>query len=281
MTKYNQNHTQLNRIIEHSYLNHKKHIHTVIYKLSQNHELARDVVQQTYLNSIISNNQLNLTKSNLISSARNIFYKQEESHNHISFDTIDQSIELHYSNFNGIGTEITISKTLPAFKKLQLTIERSLNSISTTIKELLILYFIENLSIVDIARITQRSIIDIKVNLHHSIIIFEMVLHNNMKGKLVTTTEHCPIYSKKCEHLFYSRTEIPKKLLNKINFHISNCCECLDNNKQLKIIGIILNFIPIIKAAPSLEESVSLNLKRIKQLKYCNLNYPHSINLLH
>lgn len=248
--------------IEHSYLRYKDHIHNIIYRLSNDQQITMDVVQQTYLKSIIENSTNNLTKSQLINTARQVLYNDLLINNHVALDSIDQSTELRYFNEN--TDKATISSIHHALRKLQLTIECSLNRVATASKELLILYFIENLSIIEISCITQRSIIDIKVNLHHSIIIFDIILVNNMKGKLVSTAEQCHIYSKKCEKFINYRIEIPRTILSRVNLHISNCAACLDNNKQLKLIGIVLNIIPIIKATPRFEESVQLKLKQQK-----------------
>ena len=67
------------KTVEQAYLKFKNPIYNFILRLASDHELAMDVTQQTFLNVLSDNSQLNLTKSGFIVVARNIFLYRNES----------------------------------------------------------------------------------------------------------------------------------------------------------------------------------------------------------
>lgn len=222
--------------IEKSYLRYKNTIYNYIFKLENDHELAMDVIQQIYLNALIVGDPPILTKHWYHSLACNIHSIKSNPKN-VSFDDIDQSYELNFISDKNTQTPIK-----SRFKTLQINIENSIGKMPITTKEIMILYFIENFSILEISGITDRSIIDIKVNLHHARVLFENDILLTMKGKMTASNNRCHRYFKIIHKLMES--EISKVDLNIINYHISNCRFCLNNKKQLKRTGILLNLTP-------------------------------------
>jgi RNA polymerase sigma-70 factor (ECF subfamily) len=238
-----------NKQIERSYLKYKNHIYNFILRLANDHEIAMDVTQQTFLNALSYDTKVHLTKLWYLSLARNIYYVEKNRTKNITFDSIDQS-----KDFVFINEQSNQLPTSTALKELQLSIEQSLFKMSTTTKEILILYFIENLSIIEISGITKRSIIDIKVNLHHARLLFEHSILKNMRTKISPSNDHCEIYFQITKNV--KQTVISKAKQIIINKHISNCKRCCNSDEQLKRTGILLNLTPLFKAPAILDKIV-------------------------
>lgn len=245
-----------NKKTEQLYLKYKNHIFNFIFRLANDHELAMDITQQTFLTALSNKHQISLTKFWLITVARTIFYEQLTTRKTISIDNIDQSIELNF--IHEPNQQLPLSHAL---KILQSKIEKTLTKMSTSTKELMILYFIETLSLIEIADITKRSLIAIKVNLHHARVIFETRLIKYMRGKIRCSDDQCPTYSRIISQ--FHQSDIPDSDLANINEHISNCKNCINSNEQLIRTGILLNLTPLYLAPTILDKIIfnKLNLQ--------------------
>ncbi|MFV2061246.1 MAG: RNA polymerase sigma factor [Gammaproteobacteria bacterium] len=238
-----------NKQIEQAYIRYKDHIYNFIFRLANDHDIAMDVTQQTFLNALNHNKNSKLAKQWYISLARNIYYIETNRKQNISFDSIDQSKELNFVSEQ--CNQLPISMAL---KEIQNTIEKLIHSMPLATKEIIILYFIENLSIIEIANITKREIVDVKINLHHAGILFERDLISEMKGKVATSNDYCKSYFKITTHM--KRTSISKTDQKNINYHISNCSFCIENNAHLKRLGILLNLTLQFVAPKSLDKII-------------------------
>ncbi len=223
--------------IENSYFKYKKLIYNTIFILTNDHEMAMDITQQTFLKVLDDNIQIGLTQFGLLKIAHQHHRQQAINKNHIQFDKIDQSIELNYFNEHN-----RFSTTNNVFKLIQSNVENSLNKMKITAKELLILYFIENMSIIEIAAITQRLVLDVKINLYHAQIVLESMIINSMKNYHINIRKQCQHYLI-LTHQFYL-LDIPSSHIQLINSHLKSCNFCSNNNACLKQIGILLNLIP-------------------------------------
>ncbi len=223
--------------IENSYFKYKKLIYNAIFILTDDHEIAMDITQQTFLNVLDNNIQIGLTQFGLLKIAHQQHRQQAVEKNHIQFDKIDQSIELNYFN-----DQNSFSTANNVFKLIQSNVENSLNKMKITAKELLILYFIENMSIIEIAAITQRLMLDIKINLYHAQIILESMIINSMKNYHINISKQCQHYLILTNQFYL--LDIPSSHYQLVNSHIKSCKFCSNNNACLKQIGVLLNLIP-------------------------------------
>jgi len=250
--------------VEHLYVKYKDHIYNFIHRLANDPELAMDITHQVFLKALDQPNNILLTKAWFITNARNNFYQEIKRKVNISFDIIDESTELNFNNEQFRAIPIS-----SAIKDLQQKIEKSINKMSIATKEIMILYFIENLLIIEISTITQRPIVDIKINLHHARVLFEINLIKEMKGKVIAANDHCHAYTRITNK--YRQNDIVEPDLKIINLHISNCKHCINNDEQLKRTGILLNLTPLYNTPIILDEIIYDTLKRKEHsIKICS-----------
>lgn len=235
--------------IENYYFKYKNLIYQYVYKLTDDRDVALDITQQTFLTILDNNVQIGLTPFGLFKIAYKYHGELTHDKNHIQFEKIDQSIELNY-----FSDKNTLPPSNNMFKVIQLNIENSFNKMPLTVKELLILYFIEDMSIMEISVITQRSVIDVKVNLYHAQILLETTVIKRMKKYNLTLKNQCHKFSSLTKQFFLCK--IPSSHYGIINLHLNKCKLCR-NNTHLKQTGILLNIIPFFKTKKKLNIQIA------------------------
>ena len=233
--------------IEQIYREYKDHIYNYIYRLSGDPEQALDVTQQTFIKLITDPalDRVNNIKSYLFTIARNHLYDTWKKKKETLLD--DAGIDIAAAADEGDLTDEL------AQQQLQQAVVFCVHRLTDKYREVMILRYMEDLSIKEIASITQRSESDIKVSLLRARQQFDRGLTQHMYLKVAKSRQQC--VEMKSMLAPYKDSDIPGSELAQFEKHITQCQICAEDAEEQKRSRKLFAIIPLAGAPLSLDTS--------------------------
>jgi RNA polymerase sigma-70 factor (ECF subfamily) len=233
--------------IEQIYRDYKEPVYNYIYRLSNDPDQAQDVAQQTFLKIMTDPGLKDVEniKSYLFTIARNHLYDTWKKKKETLAD--DASIDIAAS-----ADESELTEEL-ARKQTQQAVIFCVQRLTDKFRELMILRYMQDLSIKEIASITQLSQSDIKVSLLRARQQFDRGLTQHMYLKVAKSRQQCNEMNAMLAP--YKETDIPKSELMAFEQHIDKCPVCAEDAEELKRTRKLLALIPLASVPLSLDTS--------------------------
>lgn len=233
--------------LEQVYRSHKDHLYNYIYRLCNDPDQAQDVVQQTFI-KIITDDDLDKVsniKSYLFTIARNHLYDTWKKKKETLVDDIGLDIA-------ATADEGTLTDELTD-QQLQKAVTFCVQRLTDKHREIMLLRYIEDLSIKEISSITQRRESDIKVSLLRARKQFDLGLTQHMYLKVAKSRQQCT----EMDTLLapYTEREIPANELTPFEQHIAKCQICSEDAEEMKRTRKLLAIIPLATAPLALDTS--------------------------
>lgn len=234
-------------LIEQIYRDYKKPVYNYIYRLSNDPNQAQDVTQQTFLKILTDPglSDVENIKSYLFTIARNHLYDTWKKKKESLED--DAGIDIPAS-----ADEAELSEELAKQQTRQAVIY-CVQNLTDKFRELMILRYMQDLSIQEIASITHLSQSDIKVSLLRARQQFDRGLTQHMYLKIAKSRQHCTEMNNMLAP--YKEVDIPDAQLSTFEKHIDKCPVCSEDAEELKRTRMLLSLIPLTTVPLSLDTS--------------------------
>lgn len=235
--------------IEQIYREHKEDVYNYIYRLSSDPNQAQDVTQHTFLKIMTDPGLCHVEnlKSYLFTIARNHLYDTWKKKKETLVD--DAGIDIAASADEG-----ELSEEL-ARQQAQQAVVFCVQRLSDKFRELMILRYMQDLSIQEIASITELSQSDIKVSLLRARQQFDRGLTQHMYLKVAKTRQQCTEMNSMLTP--YQDVDIPESELTAFAKHIDKCPICAEDAEELKRTRKLLALIPLVGVPLSLDTSMN------------------------
>jgi RNA polymerase sigma-70 factor (ECF subfamily) len=237
--------------LEALYIEYKDHLYNYIYRLCNNAELAQDVVQQTFLKLMHDPNLASLThpKAYLFTVARNALYDQWKKKREVLLSEGEQE---------DITSMADDTDTAPQNQVQQADLQNKIGTFLKTLpeksRELMLLRYVEDLSVKEIAHITGRSLSDVKVNLHRARIKFDQGFTQHMYAKVAASRDNCDELTRM---LAPYTDEVPATQLPIVEKHLQTCRVCANDAEEMKRARKLFAALPLVGAPLALDTSLS------------------------
>ncbi|WP_455201679.1 sigma-70 family RNA polymerase sigma factor [Kaarinaea lacus] len=233
--------------IEQIYRDYREPVYNYIYRLSNDPNQAQDVAQQTFLKIMIDPglSDVENIKSYLFTIARNHLYDTWKKKKETLVD--DAGIDIAAS-----ADESELTEEL-ARKQTQKAVTFCVQRLTDKFRELMILRYMQDLSIQEIASITQLSQSDIKVSLLRARQQFDKGLTQHMYLKVAKSRQQCTEMNSMLA--VYKDVDIPEAELAAFEKHIDKCLVCTEDAEELKRTRKLLALIPLATVPLSLDTS--------------------------
>lgn len=233
--------------IEQIYRDHKEAVYNYIYRLCNDPNQAQDVVQQTFLKIMTDPglSDVENIKSYLFTIARNHLYDTWKKKKETLVD--DAAIDIAAS-----VDDVELTEDL-ARQQTQQAVIFCVQRLTDKFRELMILRYIQDLSIQEIAAITQLSQSDIKVSLLRARQQFDRGLTQHMYLKVAKSRQQCTEMNSMLAP--YKDVEIPVSSLVAFEKHIDKCSICAEDAEEMKRTRKLLALIPLASVPLSLDTS--------------------------
>ena len=236
-------------LVENIYREHKDHIYNYIHRMCNDAELSHDIVQATFI-KILSDPKLadvEHLKAYLFTIARNNLFDEVKRKKPVYFEDSEQ-LQKVVSSDEDVSLQDQTEEQI-----LAKTIDKAITNLPEKFRELMLLRYSEDLSIQEIANITDRKLSDIKVNLHRARLAFENRFTATMYSKVAASR-------KRCDTLIgmiapYGDNDIPMAEIPKIEMHIAKCANCNEDATQMKRRRELFTLLPIL-IAPALWDDI-------------------------
>ncbi len=236
-------------IVENIYREHKDHIYNYIHRMCNDSELSHDIVQATFI-KILSDPKIadvEHHKAYLFTVARNNLFDEMKRKKPVYFEDSEQ-----LQDVVGVDEDISLHDQTEE-QILAKVIDKAITNLPEKFRELMLLRYTEDLSIQEIAVITDRKLSDIKVNLHRARLAFENRFTATMYSKVAASR-------KRCDTLIgmiatYGDNDIPMVEIPKIEMHIANCASCNEDATEMKRRRELFALLPIL-IAPGLWDDI-------------------------
>ena len=228
-------------VVEKIYRDHKDHIYNYIQRLCNDAELSNDIVQTTFIKLLSDPNIVGVEhlKAYLFTVARNTLFDEMKRKKPVYFENSEQA-ELAAGN-----DDISLHDQAEE-QVLAKAVDKAIAHMPEKFRELMLLRYTEDLSIQEIADITQRNISDIKVNLHRARLAFENRFTATMYTKVATSRKRCDTLIGMIAS--YGDNDIPMGEIPKIETHIAKCANCNEDAAQMKRRRELFALLPLLVA---------------------------------
>ncbi|HEB59674.1 MAG TPA: sigma-70 family RNA polymerase sigma factor, partial [Gammaproteobacteria bacterium] len=227
--------------LEALYLAHKDHVYNYVYRLCQDHDTAQDIVQQTFLKLCNDPNLASLThpKAYLFTVARNTLYDSWKKKREVRLDEHEEERyqDMNTDTANDPGTQI-------AQEQLRDKIDAYLMAMPEKSRELMVLRYMEDLSLREIAHVTSRTLSDVKVGLHRARHRFDEGFTHHMYAHVAASREQCDELDRLIEP--WGDRDIPVAQLQVIESHIDSCQVCRDDATDMKTMRKLFATLPLV-----------------------------------
>ena len=237
--------------LEALYLAHKDHVHNYVYRLCGDADVAQDVVQQTFLKLLNDPNLASLShpRAYLFTVARNTLYdgwrKKREAH-------LNEYEEEQHADMSSTGADEPGEQVAEA--QLRDRIDRYLMSMPEKSRELMILRYVEDLSIREIAHITSRTVSDVKVGLYRARHRFDEGFTRHMYARVAASRAQCEELARLIEP--WGGKDIPVAQLQVIESHIDACRICQDDADDMKRMRKLFAALPLVGVPLALDTTL-------------------------
>ena len=233
--------------IEQAYRTHKDHLYNYIFRLCNNHQLAQDVVQQAFTKLLADHRLQNVrnVKSYLFTVARNQLYDTWKKKTETLLP--DEEIELAEDvDTRNITQEIEQ-------EQLQRAVESCVHRLTDKYRELIVLRYIEEMSINEISTVTKYGESDIKVSLLRARQQLDHGLTKHMYLKIAGRRQQCDEMASML--VPYVNQNIPEDELTTFTKHIDHCQICAEDAEEQKRKRKLFALLPLTAAPLSLDTS--------------------------
>ena len=235
--------------IEQIYRDYKDVVYNYIYRLCNDASQAQDVVQHTFLKLMTDPglSDVENIKSYLFTVARNHLYDTWKKKKETLVE--DAGIDIAAS-----ADDAELSEEL-ARQQRQQAVVFCVQRLTDKFRELMILRYIQDLSIQEIASITQLSQSDIKVSLLRARQQFDRGLTQHMYLKIAKSRQQCTEMNSMLAP--YKDADIPVTELTAFEKHIDKCPVCAEDADEMKRTRTLLALIPLATVPLSLDTSMN------------------------
>ena len=237
--------------LEALYLAHKDHVHNYVYRLCGDADVAQDVVQQTFLKLLNDPNLASLShpRAYLFTVARNTLYdgwrKKREAR-------LDEHEEQKHADMSSTGADEPGEQVAEA--QLRDRIDRYLASMPEKSRELMVLRYVEDLSIREIAHVTSRTVSDVKVGLYRARHRFDAGFTRHMYARVAASRAQCEELGRLIEP--WGDKDIPVAQLQLIEAHIDACRICRDDADDMKRMRKLFAALPLVGVPLALDATL-------------------------
>lgn len=233
--------------IEQVYQENRDHLYNYVYRLCNDHHQAQDVAQHSFIklmNDPRSGDIKNI-KSYLFTIARNHLYDTWKKKTETLFD--EAGIEpADQESTSALSDELSE-------QELQQAVGTCISRLSDKFRELMLLRYMEDLSIREIAGITGLTESDIKVSLLRARKQFDHGLTQHMYLKVASSRQQCDEMAAMLAP--YIHQDIPEAKLPSFTRHIDHCELCAEDAKEMKRKRKLFALIPLVGAPLSLDSA--------------------------
>lgn len=241
--------------IEGIYKDYKEAVYNYIYRLCNDPDQAQDVTQQTFVKLMIHPEleQINNIKSYLFTIARNHLYDswKKKKETLLGDDLTNTILIVEEAELTNVLNDEPTNEA--ATQQLQQAVLFSIQRLSDKYRELMILRYMQDLTIKEIVSITHLSNSDIKVSLLRARKQFDQELTQHMYLKIAKSRQQCDEISAMLAP--YSDNDIPDGELKSFAKHIDQCSICSEDANELKRTRKLLALIPFISVPLALDSS--------------------------
>lgn len=236
-------------LVEAIYREHKDHIYNYIQRMCNDPELSHDIVHATFI-KLLSDPKIadvEYQKAYLFTIARNALFDEMKRKKPVYFEDSEQ-----VQDAAGIDDAVSLQDGAEE-EVLSKAIDKAIGHMPDKFRELMLLRYIEDLSIQEIADITERKLSDIKVNLHRARLAFENRFTATMYSKVAASRKRCDILIGMIAP--FGESDIPMPEIPKIEKHIAQCVNCNEDATAMKRRRELFALLPIL-IAPSLWDDI-------------------------
>lgn len=229
-----------NKLMEKIYIQHKDQLYNYILRLSNDQHLAQDIVQHTFY-KVLSDPEIARVKhlkAYLFTIAHNKLKDEWKRKPTVPFEGDDTMQDTPDFKAGATPEEITEAGTSDT------SVEKTIRQMPKNFSELMLLRYTEDLSIAEIAEITQRSVTDIKVSLHRARLKFETLHTASMYSKVAVSRNRCETVQELL--LPFHDNDLTTEQLARINKHIVKCNICAKDAAEMKRTRQLFVALPLI-----------------------------------
>ncbi len=226
--------------LEKIYIQHKDQLYNYILRLSNDQNLAQDIVQHTFY-KVLSDPEIAKVKhlkAYLFTIAHNKLKDEWKRKPTVPFEGDDTMQDTSDFKVGATPEEITEAGTSDT------SVEKTIRQMPRNFSELMLLRYTEDLSIAEIAEITQRSVTDVKVSLHRARLKFETLYTASMYSKIAVSRNRCEIVQDLL--LPFHDNDLTTEQLTRINKHIIKCDICTKDAAEMKRTRQLFVALPLI-----------------------------------
>jgi len=228
------------KLMEQIYIQHKDQLYNYILRLSNDQHLAQDIVQHTFY-KVLSDPEITKVKhlkAYLFTIAHNKLRDEWKRKPTVPFEGDDTMQDTPDFKAGATPEEITESGTSNT------AVEKTIRQMPPNFSELMLLRYTEDLSVAEIAEITQRSVTDIKVSLHRARLKFEALHTTSMYSKVAVSRNRCETVQELL--LPFHDNDLTTEQLTLVNKHITKCNICTKDAAELKRTRQLFVALPLI-----------------------------------
>lgn len=237
-------------LVEAIYREHKDHLYNYIQRMCNDPELSHDIVQSVFI-KLLSDPKISAVeyqKAYLFTIARNALFDEMKRKKPVYFEDSEQAQEAAVIDDSEMSLQEQTEEAV-----LTMAIDKAIGNMPEKFRELMLLRYTEDLSIQEIAEITERNLSDIKVNLHRARLAFENRFTATMYSKVAASRKRCDILVGMIAP--YGDSDIPMPEIPKIEKHIAQCVSCNEDATTMKRRRELFALLPIL-IAPSLWDDI-------------------------
>ena len=233
--------------IEQVYRENKDHLYNYVYRLCKDHHQAQDVAQHSFIKL------MNDPRSGEIQNIKSYLFTVARHH---LYDTWKKKKESLLDDTDSAPTEQAAETDLPgelSDEQLQQAVSLCISRLNDKFRELMLLRYMEDLSIREIADITSLSESDIKVSLLRARKQFDRGLTQHMYLKVASARQQCEEMASML--VPYANQDIPEDELATFTKHIDHCQLCTEDAEEQKRKRKLFALLPLTAAPLSLDTS--------------------------
>ena len=238
-------------VLEHLYREHKDHVFNYIARLANDRELARDVTQQAFLKALNDPTIVNLEspKAYLFTVARNTLYDEWKRKKEQPL-TEGEEERVHEIPDNPMDTP----HERAASEDLRGKVEAAIGLMRPKYRELMLLRYIEDLSLEEIAQVTARGLSDVKVNLHRARLAFDNDFTALMYSRVARARSKCEVMTTLLEP--FEERELPAEQIKVVDQHLLSCKLCAEDAGKMKKRRELFIALPLIPAPLAIDQAI-------------------------
>ena len=237
--------------LESLYRDYKDDVFNYLYRITSDYDLAMDVTQIAFTKAFQDPKLMDVRhiKAYLLTIGRNTLYDEWKRKKEIRLSP-DES-----GACEPVDDPLDRPLQQVAQADMQNKVESAITLMQPRMRELMILRYTEDLSIKEIAQITQRTESDVKVSLHRARIRFERDFESLMYSRVAKSRDRCDELNRLLAP--YEDRELPADALKVVDRHLASCDVCEQDKQAMKKSRELFAALPLIPAPLALDDRIA------------------------